>query len=157
MHVIDSKEKELDVLKKTLDEYKELGLEDVVILTQGSLEYSSLDGHLVESTKEDPYDYFRHNGKKYRVATCITFKGLEADAIILLNLNQKSFEGERGKEFYVGTSRAKCKLDMICTLSDDDYLSVVSAIDKGAASGAKSKNAMKKIFGNLFSSEVVAE
>lgn len=157
MHVIDSRDKELDVLKRILDEYKDLGLDDVVILTQGSLDYSSLDGHLIESTKDDPYDYFKHNGKKYRVATCITFKGLEADAIILLNLNQKSFEGERGKEFYVGTSRAKCKLDMICTLTDDDYLTVVSAIDKGAASGTKNKNAMKKIFGNLFSSEVVVE
>ena len=46
---------------------------------------------------------------------------------------------------------------MICTLNDDDYLTVVSAIDKGAASGTKNKNAMKKIFGNLFSSEVVVE
>ena len=91
MHVIDSRDKELDERRKTLDEYKELGLEDVVILTQGGLEYSSLNGHLIESTKDDPYDYYKHNRKKYRVATCITFKGLEADAIILLNLNSKSF------------------------------------------------------------------
>ena len=157
IHVIDSKDKELDVLKKILDEYKKLGLEDVVILTQGMIEYSSLQGQLIESTMDDPYDYYKYNGTKYRVATCITFKGLEADAIILLNLNAKSFEGERGKEFYVGTSRAKCKLDMICTLGQDDYLDIVAEIDKDALNGPKNQNALKRRFANLFSAEVIAE
>lgn len=156
-HVIDNNEKEICVLEKILDEYQELGLDDVVILTQGKIEYSCLNDHLTETTQDDPYDYYKYNGEKYRVATCITFKGLEADAIILINLNSKSFEGERGKEFYVGASRAKCKLDMICTLDDGDYLRVVSAIDDGALSGPKNKNAIRKIFGNLFSSEVVVE
>ena len=91
------------------------------------------------------------------MATCITFKGLEADGIILLNLSGKSFTGERGKEFYVGTSRAKCKLDMICTLQDYEYETVVSQIDKGALGGSKSKVALRKIFGNLFSMDVVIE
>lgn len=46
---------------------------------------------------------------------------------------------------------------MICTLGDDDYLNVVAAIDEGALSGPKNKNALKKILGNHFSSEVVVE
>jgi hypothetical protein len=38
-----------------------------------------------------------------------------------------------------------------------NHITVVSAIDEGALSGPKNKNALKKIFGNLFSSEVVVE
>ena len=157
MHVINSREKEVATLNKILDEYKTLGITDVVILSQGSLNSTSFVDSLIPSTIDDPYDYYQHNGKKFRVATCITFKGLEADAVILLNLNKNSFSGERGKEFYVGTSRAKCKLDMICTLSDDDFLTIVSQIDEGALNGPRNRNAMRTIFGNLFSVDIVIE
>ena len=157
MHVINSRENEIDVLNKILDEYKELGFNDIVILSQGKLESTSIAKKLINSTYEDPYDYYKYNGKKYRVATCITFKGLEADAVILFNLNSMSFSGDRAKEFYVGTSRAKCKLDMICTLKEDDYLNVVSQIDEGALNGPRNKNALRRIFGNLFSADVVVE
>jgi hypothetical protein len=157
MHVIGDRSNEEGVLKIVLDEFGTLGIKDVVILSQGALETSSIFENLIKSTTVDPYDYYKYNGKKYRVATCITFKGLEADGIVLLNLGSNSFSGERGKEFYVGTSRAKCKLDMICTLKDDDYETVVSQIDKGALGGSKSKVAMRKIFGSLFSMDVVVE
>ena len=46
---------------------------------------------------------------------------------------------------------------MICTLQDDEYETVVSQIDKGALGGSKSKVALRKIFGNLFSMDVVIE
>ncbi len=154
IHVIDSKEKEISILNQVLDNNKSVGISDIVILTQGSINSSSLANKLIPSTIEDPYDYYQYNGKKYRVATCITFKGLEADAIILMNLDGNSFAGDRAKEFYVGTSRAKCKLDMICTLADDDYFTVVSQIDEGALNGPRNKNAMRHIFGNLFSADV---
>lgn len=157
MHVISDKDKEVDVLRKTIDQFLEAGIKDIVILSQGALENTIFYDDLIKATYEDPYDYFKYNGKKYRVATCITFKGLEADGIILLNLSGNSFTGERGKEFYVGTSRAKCKLDMICTLQDDEFERVVSQIDKGALGGSKSKVALRKIFGNLFSMDVIIE
>lgn len=157
MHIISEKDNELDVLKKTINEFIEAGIEDIVILSQGALEGTTIYDELIKSTFDDPYDYFKYNGKKYKVATCITFKGLEADGIILFNLDCQSFSGERGKEFYVGTSRAKCKLDMICTLKDDEYETIVSQIDKGALGGSKNKNALRKIFGNLFSMNIVLE
>ena len=46
---------------------------------------------------------------------------------------------------------------MICTLQDYEYETVVSQIDKGALGGSKSKVALRKIFGNLFSMDVVIE
>ena len=147
----------MDVLRRTIAQFLEVGIKDIVILSQGALENTFFYDELIKATYEDPYDYFKYNGKKYRVATCTTFKGLEADGIILLNLSGKSFTGERGKESYVGTSRAKCKLDMICTLQDDEYETVVSQIDKGALGGSKSKAALRKIFGNLFSMDVLIE
>ena len=120
------------------------------------LEYTSIHGSLVSGSGDDPYDYYRYNGKNIRVATCITFKGLEADAVILINLNKDSFTGECGKEFYVGTSRAKCKLDMICAMSDDDFAYVVSQIDEGAPA-ISSISAMKRIFESVFSLKIKIE
>jgi len=157
MYVINDKTEEIDILNKIIEDNLQLGLQDMVILSQGALEYSSLNGLLIESTATNPYDYYLYNGKKIKVATCITFKGLEADAVILLNLNNKSFAGEQGNEFYVGSSRAKCKLDMICTLNDSDYRDIIAGIDEGAVSGNNNSRALKRIFSNLFSVEVVTE
>ena len=156
MHVIRSREKELEVLNKLIDECWETGLTDIVILTQGQLDYTSIYNSLIRGTGDDPYDYYRYKDKKIRVATCITFKGLEADAIILMNLNKDSFIGERGKEFYVGSSRAKCKLDMICTINDSDFVNIVSQIDEGAPRN-RNANAMKRIFEALFSLKIQVE
>lgn len=157
-HVVGHPDAEIAILNNILDQNKSDGISDTVILSQGALEYSVLKDHLVnKGDYNDPYDYYRHGGKEYRVATCITFKGLEADAIVILNLDKYSFSGEKGNEFYVGTSRAKCKLDMICCISSDDYYNVVSQIDPDAPDRSGNKKAMKKILGNVFSADVIEE
>ena len=157
-HIITSRKNEIQVLNKILDQDRSDGLSDVVILSQGPLQYASISEQLVSDKDiDDPYDYYMHKGKRYRVATCITFKGLEADAIVLINLDKNSFTGERGREFYVGTSRAKCKLDMVCVLNADDYYAIVSEIDKDAPNRPGNTKAMQSIFGSVFSSEVVID
>lgn len=50
------------------------------------------------------------------------FKGLEADVVVLIDVDSKTFEDHIGKNlFYVGASRAKHFLD-IFTISDEDDL-----------------------------------
>jgi hypothetical protein len=162
MHVVRDSNDELKVLNRILDELHGSGLDDVVILTQGTIQYSALEQNdrLVDRDQlkpYDPYDYYRHGGKLYRVATCITFKGLEADAIVLMDLDKDSFVGEQGMEFYVGSSRAKCRLDMICKLNDSDYFDIVHELDPNAPSRNKNPEATRRLFGNLFSADVIVE
>ena len=96
---------------------------------------------------------YKYNGKKYRFATCIKFKGLEADAIILTDLKKSSFEGKWGMEFYVGASRAKMRLDLICQLDESDYYDVVHALDPNAPH-KNNVEKMRKILANTFSVDV---
>ena len=90
------------------------------------------------------------------VTTCIRFKGLEADAIIMLDLYNKSFSGKKGLEFYVGSSRAKLRLDMICELTTEDYYQVVHELDENAPF-KEDPDRMRKILGNTFAADVVIE
>ena len=97
--------------------------------------------------------YYKYDGKKYRFTTCIKFKGLEADAIILIDLNRTSFEGKRGMEFYVGSSRAKMRLDLICQLAESEYYDVVHELDPNAPRKNNTEK-MRKILANTFSVDV---
>ena len=56
-----------------------------------------------------------------KFSTCRKFKGLEADAIIMIDADNDIFTTNEGRLlYYVGTSRAKLQLDIISTFTDDD-------------------------------------
>ena len=64
-------------------------------------------------------------------STCRKFKGLEADAIILLDVTSDIFEEENALIYYVGTSRARLWLDMLTTMDDEACTDVLqSAFEK---------------------------
>ena len=49
------------------------------------------------------------------------FKGLEADAIILVDVTRNTFDvGGNNLVFYVGASRARFRLSIIVNMSDDE-------------------------------------
>lgn len=52
--------------------------------------------------------------------TCRKFKGLEADVVVLVDVDKTTFEQDNVLLFYVGTSRARIKLEITAVLSDDD-------------------------------------
>ena len=56
--------------------------------------------------------------------TCRKFKGLEADAIILVDVNKYSIM-DNAKLFYVGASRARLQLKVLGDLSDIDCREVI--------------------------------
>ena len=58
--------------------------------------------------------------------TCRKFKGLEADAVILIDVDGSTFNPENVQLYYVGTSRAKIRLDVITTMNDEDCRSILS-------------------------------
>lgn len=72
-----------------------------------------------------------NNGKyrnKYLFTTCRKFKGLEADVVILLDVDKTTFEQGNARIFYVGTSRARIKLEIAAILSDDDCKEILMSI-----------------------------
>ena len=56
---------------------------------------------------------------KYLFSTCRKFKGLEADAVILIDVDDSTFNPENVQLYYVGTSRARIRLDIVAILNDD--------------------------------------
>ena len=62
---------------------------------------------------------------KYKFTTCRKFKGLEADVVILIDVNGETFNSENVLLFYVGTSRARIRLEIVSTLSDDECVEIL--------------------------------
>ena len=57
--------------------------------------------------------------------TCRKFKGLEADAVILIDVDENTFEEENVLRYYVGASRARVILDMITMMGDEECTRVL--------------------------------
>lgn len=154
LHLASYDEKK--VLHEILDKLNTQQVEDVVILTEGKFEYSIIANDLEDVEGTSSYKYYVYKDKKYKVSTCICFKGLEADAIILIDLNKDSFFGKKGLEFYVGTSRAKQYLDLICDLKEDEYYSLAHDLDENAPNRGN-PNRMRNILASIFSAEIDVE
>lgn len=74
---------------------------------------------------------FVNDGKyrnKYLFTTCRKFKGLEADVVILLDVDRNTFEQDNVLIFYVGTSRARIKLEITAILNDDDCKEILTSV-----------------------------
>lgn len=87
----------------------------VVISCARSLQYSSLSDLLKHSK------YKTASGKKTDVYTAATFKGLEADDAIVIDVSKQTFD-ETNKSFYVAASRAKKRLFVFMDLDEIDKM-----------------------------------
>lgn len=102
-------------IDKAIDSLTADGIKDIVILTCKT-EQNSI---LADKVKDGRYR------NKYSFTTCRKFKGLEADAIILIDVVANTFEESDVLLFYVGTSRARLRLDIITTLTDEECKQVL--------------------------------
>lgn len=110
LHFCDSVQSEHERIDVIIDELAADGYRDIVILTCKTEATSVLSN----SVKGGRY----HN--KYLFTTCRKFKGLEADVVVLVDVDKTTFEQDNVLLFYVGTSRARIKLEITAVLSDDD-------------------------------------
>ena len=99
-------------LDETIESIRTKNYSDIVILTAKTIEKTAICHLLKGGAGQEKY-------KGIPVATCRTFKGLEADAIILIDVDISTFEGENAMLFYVGTSRARLKLDIITDMDEE--------------------------------------
>lgn len=157
MHLVGSNKKTAAALQSVLEKYKKAEVKDVIILTPGVIDYSCIADHLELGEGDNKgYYIYQYNGIEYKVTTCRKFKGLEADAIVMIDLDKTSFVKKKGLFFYVGTSRAKQYLDFVVRLAPTEYEVVVAELDPMAPKG-KDTESMKKILGRVFSADVETE
>lgn len=123
--------KDLDTLEGYIDSQiarlSESGIKDVVLLTCKTIESSSFK-HLF-SHKRSGYRWKNTTGRVY---TCRTFKGLEADAVILLDVDkslwekpQTKYDPKEGLIFYTGASRAKFELRIAAEIDEADCVTLL--------------------------------
>lgn len=153
-HFLNNYNRTKEILDNILNEYEKNNIEDVVILSANSINNSILVNEFKNSrNKEDGYFYYKCGSKWYKATTNIKFKGLEAEAIIMIDINKNSFIGEKGLEFYVGSSRARYYLDIIGIFDDDDYGYLVRELDEKAPI-RNNPSVMRKILGNILGVDI---
>jgi len=131
----------LQRLTNIIEQHKEEGIYDIVILTCKTEESSII-------TRYSNAGYF----KGIRFTTCRKFKGLEADAVILIDVDKDTFNKDNALLFYVGTSRARINLDILTILTKDESKYILEnsfnkkeRVKKAQRELASSLNALCKI------------
>ena len=107
-----------DKIDLLLESLKGQGVKDIVILTCKTEATSVLSGVVVNGVYRS----------KYRFSTCRKFKGLEADAVILVDVDAETFTGNNILIYYVGTSRARLWLDIITTMDNEACTNVLQDV-----------------------------
>lgn len=69
-------------------------------------------------------EYYMLKNEKIPFTTCRKFKGLEADKVILVDVDRNAMIGNN-KLFYVGSSRARFELTILTALSDSDCVEIL--------------------------------
>lgn len=128
---------------------KERGLDDIVVLTCRTEQSSRLARAFRGSGPA------RWKDTKVPVHSCRKFKGLEADAVILIDVDESlweepalPFQPDPGLLFYTGASRAKYELRIAAQMDDDGCSRVLEALGvegrrKPVARLAKQLNAVE--------------
>ena len=99
------------------------GYNDVVILTCGAMDKSSLVDRIEDGG-------IRLGNHKVPITTCRRFKGLEADAVILIDVTKETLVGKYKLLFYVGASRARLKLCIVAQLTDEECVEASSRLGR---------------------------
>ena len=101
-------------------------VENIVILTCKTEEESALAPYIENGA-------YPVGKKTLLFTTCRKFKGLEADAVILIDVDEDTFLGNAGENvmlYYVGASRARLRLDIMTTMDDSACLRVLESLGK---------------------------
>ena len=111
-------------LNLALDSFINEGFNDITILTVKTSNSSFLYG----IANDDIYNY---RNRKIKFTTCRKFKGLESDAVVLIDVDKESLiEEEARLIFYVGSSRAILRLSIVAELEENDAGEVANAINR---------------------------
>ena len=139
MILINNKEKAIEKIEELINLYKQQGFrkDEITILTLKTNEKSILNGKEKIGTDKLVEKY---NGKDIIFTTSRKFKGLESNAIIIIDLCTSNFIAEKEKKnFYVAVSRARQKLDIIGLTPECD----IDVISQNIEDGTEDDNLVK--------------
>jgi len=120
----EAKRSLLKLIQEKMD--KGLSLEQIVVLTTGSTENSMLNPGDFRLAPGIQLSLQPSQGKVF-FSTIRKFKGLEAEAVILLDVGVQTFSNEaQRRAFYVGASRAKIWLDILITTKDTQEMNLLA-------------------------------
>ena len=139
MYYATENEKNIHVLNYLIDKLLEEKYINIQILTCKTEETSILKN-------ECSNGYYLYNGNKYPFTTCRKYKGLEADVVILVDIDKNIMREELEQLLYVGASRAKYKLNIIANLTEDECSLLIEKM------GYRRTNNPYKAFATLFNS-----
>ena len=128
--------KNLNILVDYIDsEIKKLranGIEDIVLLTCKTIDRSAFQEYFTTIRNQE---YWKKTS--VRVYTCRTFKGLEADAVILVDVDKSLWEKPKTKYhpkegllFYTGASRAKFELRIAAEIDEADCIAILKFFEE---------------------------
>lgn len=143
--VAETADKHKVYLETALKQLSDKKIKDVVILTCKTEGTSALS----QFCSDGQYHW---NGKSYRFTTCRKFKGLEADAIVLIDVDKRMLNGDESFNFYVGASRARFFLSVICQMSDEDCVEALRAIGSAPENKKTPKKALASALNALLTS-----
>lgn len=132
-------------INSIIDFYIEQGYSDISILTCKT-ESSSI---IAEYCKESKYCGRKGN---IRFTTCRKFKGLESDAIIVIDIDEKTFNDRQGEQLmYVGSSRARYHLSCVVNMTEDECVRLLSNRQ------VRVKKNVYKSFASTFNSKIFVD
>lgn len=140
MYILETDEKYHEAIDDCIRRNIDNGIDDIVILTCSTENKSKLQNVVNDG-------YYVYKDKKIPFTSCRKFKGLEADAIILVDVNVEYFDSLGDKITYVGASRAKYRLSIIASLSSEECIRLLNNF------GLKKVKKPEKNFASYFNSK----
>ena len=134
VYISETVDKQKVFLDKILKQLTEKKIKDVVILTCKTEESSVFWQYCTDGK-------YLLDGVQFRFTTCRKFKGLEADAIILVDVTKKVLSKSENLNFYVGASRARFFLSVLCQMNDEDCVETLKEFDTKVSTVKRPKKA----------------
>lgn len=142
MYFATDTESTVKTLNHILSEYLDNKYDNIQILTCKTEDSSIIAG-------ECSTGVYLYKGKKIPFTTCRKYKGLESDAVIMVDMEKKIFEDNCEQIMYVGSSRARYKLAMIAQMDEEGCGELL------AGRANKKTRTPYKAFASLFNAKYV--
>lgn len=142
MYISSEKQNIISALNLIIEKYWEIGISDIQILTCKTINTSII-------SSECTCEVYFYKRVQIPFTTCRKFKGLEADAVILVDMDFDFFNKDENKIYYVGSSRARHELALLVTMNEEECRLILKQCEKKAG-----KNPMK-VFAAMYNAKIL--
>lgn len=142
-----SNHNEKEILDNVIQQALLDGISDIQILSCATLTDSRYQPFL------DEQGNYPYKSRSIKFTTCRKFKGLEADKIILVDVDFNALSNNN-KVFYVGASRARLELSILANMSEDECTMLINNMGSTVKKNNPSATLAKMLGCKLLSSHI---